>query len=205
MPIQLTFINKSSADDLNIVLFQKNMASRASDVAVAWKVLANCPPKSKTPFVFSPDLAVNASDSFGNATPLVAAEAGQLFDACPAEGILQYFGPTVNAASIQIRNQQAIGNIDANLYRGGNLLSVKTIAPGQKAVFQFIPILWIGILPGVVEGESISQMILPSIRTQLSLAGIVAADIVLTGGVSGEKTRPFKFALKNTVPAPSTL
>jgi hypothetical protein len=167
---------------------------------VAWKVLANCPPKSKTPFVFPADFIVNASDSFGNVTSMVAAEAGQLFDAHPAEGRMAYVGPTVNTASIQVRNQQAIGNIHANLYRGGQLLSVKTIAPGQKAVFQFIPTLWVGIIPGVVQGESISQMILPGIGTQISLAGIAAGEIVLTGGVAGEKIRPFKFALKNGVP-----
>ena len=52
----------------------------------------------------------------------------------------------------------------------------------------------------MVAGESISQMILPGIRTQISLAGIVAGDIVLTGGVTGEKIRPFKFTLRNSVP-----
>ncbi len=202
MSVELTLINKTTANDLNIVIFQKNMASRASDVAVAWKVFANCPPKSKMPFVFSDDLTVNASDSFGNITPMLVAEAGQLFDVYPAERRIAYVGPTVNTVSIQLCNVQPIGNINANLYRGGALLSVRNIAPAQKAVFEFVPTLWVGIIPGVVAGQAISPMILPSIGTQLSLAGLVAADLVLTGGVSGEKAHPFKFALKNTVPAP---
>ena len=203
MDIQLTFINQSNTSSSNIVLYQQNMASRAGNFAVAWQVIANSTPGSSFPFAFSPNLTVATTDGFGNFTPQVSASNGQLFQLSVTSNgnQLVYVGPTVNKASIQVRNGLQMGNINANLYRNNLLLATKTaIAPGQKAVFQFIPTLWIGFMPEIVQGQMINSAILQSANTQLALTGLASADIIMTGGGTGSTATPFKFTLKNKKP-----
>ena len=200
MDIQLTFMNQSNIDSSNIVIYQQNMASRAGNFAVAWQVIANSTPGSSYPFVFSPNLTVNAADSFGNFTPTLPASNGQLFQLSAATNNgneLAYSGPAVNKASIQVRNNLQIGNISANLYRNGTLLATKSgIAPGQKAVFQFSPTIWIGVMSQQVnQGDMINAAILQNVNTQLALAGITRANIIMTGGGVGSNAQPIKFAL----------
>ncbi len=201
MDIQLTFRNQSKSSNTNVVIYQQNMASRAGNFAVAWQVITNSTPRSSFPFAFSLNLTVGATDGFGNATPMLPANSGQLFSVAQTTSgnVLALTGPTVNKASIQVRNNLQIGNINANLYRNGNLLATKIgIAPGQKAVFQFVPTLWIGLMPQVIQGEIINAAILQSVNTQLALTGLASADIIMTGGGTGTTAQPIKFTLANT-------
>lgn len=204
MDIQLTFLNQSNVDNSNVVIYQQNMASRAGNFAVAWQVIANSTPGSSYPFVFSPNLTVAAADSFGNFTPQIPASNGQLFQlsATNNQNQLAYTGPAVNKASIQVRNGLQIGNISANLYRNGNLLATKTaIAPGQKAVFQFNPTIWIGVMSQVNQGDVMNAAILQSVNTQIALTGITKANIIMTGGGPGRTAQPIAFNLANVVHA----
>lgn len=201
MDIQLTFRNQSNSSNTNVVIYQQNMASRAGNFAVAWQVIANSVPGSSFPFAFSPNLTVSAADGFGNFTPHVPASSGQLFSVSQTTSgnVLTLTGPAVNKASIQVRNGLQIGNINANLYRNNLLLATKTaIAPGQKAVFQFVPTIWIGFMTQVTQGQIINAAILQSINTQLALTGLASADIIMTGGGVGTTTQLIKFTLANT-------
>ncbi len=103
---------------------------------------------------------------------------------------LAYVGGGTNPTEVQVANNLQTGAINASIYKGGKMLALKTsIAPKQKAVFQFKPTIWIGVTSEVEQGQVMNSAIISSINTEMSLLGIASADIVLTGGGPGP-TRP---------------
>ncbi|MDC0684918.1 hypothetical protein [Sorangium atrum] len=205
MDIQLNFINDSNdTNNSRIVIFQKNVGTDFDELSVAWKVIRYCGQGDNHPFVFPMEMAVCASDSYGNYTPQLLAQNGQLFTmTCTASGdSLSEAGYGTSTREVQVLNGLQKGAINASIYRGGKLLALKTsIAPQQKAVFQFKPTIWIGVASQVEEGQVMNSAIISSVNTELSLLGLVKADIVLTGGGPGTDSRPFQFNLENTVMA----
>jgi hypothetical protein len=94
------------------------------------------------------------------------------------------------------------GAVDVCIFKDGRLMGVKTsVPPGQKAVFQYQPALWIGVTSEVVQGQPINSAVMSDINTELSLIGIASADIVMTGGGPGEGSTPYVFNLENIVQA----
>lgn len=205
MDIQLKFINQSNdANNSDVVIFQKNIATDFNEVAVAWTVIHNCGQGDYHPFKWPEASTINAGDSWGNFTPQLQAEPGQLFQLQMATSgdHLSLAGPATNPQEIQLLNALPKGAISANIYKDGRLLASKTsIAPGQKAVFQFKPTLWIGVVSQVSAGDVMNSAILSSVNTEISLLGIASADIVMTGGGSGVNSQPFQFTLQNVVMA----
>jgi hypothetical protein len=204
MDIQLNFINNSN--DLNppVVIFQKNVATNFDELAVAWHVIENCGPGDNHPFAFPLATQIGASDSWGNYTPRLNAYNGQLFHLAPGTSgdILGVAGTATSSKQVQLRNDLSKGAINAFIYKDGLLLAAKTaIAPAQKAVFEFKPTLWIGIVSQVEQGEVMNSAILSDINTELSLLGIASADIVLTGGGPGSAATAYRFTLQNIVMA----
>ncbi len=195
----LNFINASdSLNNDNVVIFQKNNVGMESS-SVAWRVLENVGAGDNHPFEFSLNNEVAASDSYGNFTPLLSAFPGQLFAMIlgVAGDELVYQGAATSTQEIQVINNLTEGAIDANIFKDGLLLAVVTgMPPAQKAVFGFKPTLWIGNLNQVVQGQVMDSTITSTINTQLSLLGIARADIVMTGGASGQ---PFQFNMENIV------
>lgn len=205
MDIQLKFINQSNdANNSDVVIFQKNIATDFNEVAVAWTVIHNCGQGDYHPFKWPEASTINAGDSWGNFTPQLQAEPGQLFQLqmTTSGDHLSLAGPATNPQEIQLLNALPKGAISANIYKDGRLLASKTsIAPGQKAVFQFKPTLWIGVVSQVSAGDVMNSAILSSVNTEISLLGIASADIVMTGGGSGVNSQPFQFTLQNVVMA----
>ncbi len=171
--INLTFINNSNdVNNSQIVIFQKNVAANFDEIAVAWTVIKNCGVGSYHPFVYTQDTMVGASDSFGNYTPQLLAKKGDLFHMTrdSSGDVLSYKGPATDSNSYQVANDLSQGSINAGLYKSGKLLlSRSNIAPGQKAIFEIKPTLWIGIASQVDEGQLISSAVVSSINTELSL------------------------------------
>ena len=205
MDIQLNFINNSNdANNSKIVIFQKNVATNFDELSVAWKVIEYCGLGDNHPFTFPMEMMVAASDSYGNYTPKMIAENGQLFTmSLTASGDrLVASGAGTSATEVQVLNGLPRGAINANIYKDGKLLATKTsIAPQQKAVFQFKPTIWIGVASQVVQGQVMNSAIISSVNTELSLLGIAKADIVMTGGGPGPSSTPFQFNLENVVMA----
>lgn len=203
--IKLNFINQSNdQNNSQIVVFQKNVATNFDEIAVAWQVIKNCGVGSHHPFVYPIESAVAAEDSDGNITPLINAYNGQAFHMIRDNtgDVLKYFGASANPKEIEIRNDLVLGSIDAQIYKDGKLLAVKTgVAPGQKAVFEFKPTIWIGVVSEMEQGQVMNSAILNTVNTELSLLGIASADIVMTGGGPGSSATPFMFALENVVMA----
>lgn len=199
--IQLNFINQSNdANNSNVVIFQKNVASTFDELAVAWQVIKYCGQGDNHPFKWPVASTVGASDSWGNYTPQLSAQPGQMFRMVltPSGDQLQLAGPGSSPKEYQIANDLPKGAINASVYKDGKLLAVKTgVAPGQKAVFQFKPTIWIGVVSQVDQGQVINDAIMSSINTELNLLGVASADIVMTGGGPGPNSQPFEFTLQN--------
>ncbi|MFV8754431.1 hypothetical protein ACNOYE_28115 [Nannocystaceae bacterium ST9] len=203
MDIQLNFINNSNdANNSQIVIFQKNVATNFDELAVAWKVIQYCGQGDNHPFTYPMEMTVAASDSYGNFTPQMPAQNGQLFSmSLTASGDrLGATGPGTSSSEVQVLNALPSGSINANIYKNGSLLATKTaVAPQQKAVFQFKPTIWIGVASQIVQGQVMNSAIISSVNTELSLLGIARADIVMTGGGPGRDSSPFQFSLENVV------
>lgn len=201
MDIQLNFINASNdANNSQIVIFQKNVATSFEELAVAWQVIRYCGQGDNHPFVFPMRMDVAAADSWGNFTAHQEAQNGQLFtmQRTASGDHLALTGEATSPSEVQVLNGLEQGAISANIFKAGKLFATKTaIAPQQKAVFSFKPTLWIGVASEVVEGQVLNDAILSNINTELSLLGIASADIVMTGGGPGQNAVPFAFSLQN--------
>lgn len=198
--IKLNFINRSNDTNNNrVVIFQQNIAE--DYLPVAWIVIQNCGLLDNHPFKYPIDLQVSAGDSYGNYTPRVTAYESQAFDMIMdgSGDILRLSTtPASSPYEIEIRNQLNLGAISANCYRDGKLLAVKSgLAPGQKAVFEFQPRIYIGVVSQIEEGDVMNAAIISQVNTEINLFGITSADIVMTGGGSGTSATPFNFTLEN--------
>jgi hypothetical protein len=199
--IQLNFVNQSAdANNSQIVIFQKNVATGFSELPVAWKVIQYCGFGDNHPFVYPMGMKVSGGDSYGNYTPQLDAQPGDAFQVSltTSGDMLTRFGKSNYPTEVQVNNNLESGAISANIYKNTDLLATKTnVAPGQMAAFQFLPTIWIGATSQVVQGEVINSAIVDQVNTELSLLGIGRADIVMTGGGPGRTSKPFTFTLQN--------
>lgn len=202
MDVRLNLVNASSdTDHPRIVIFQRNPAA-VDNLAIAWRVIPMPPPNVSFPFAYPLEIALAASDAWGNVTPPVTVSDGQLYGMVrtPSGDALQYLGAAASREQVQCRNDLTQGAISANLYRDGKLLMSKTaIVPGQTAAFTVVPEIFVGAVASVEEGQVINDAVLSTIDTRFPLLGIVSADIVITGGGSGPEAPPLVFSLENVV------
>lgn len=202
--IKLNFINESNdQNNTEVVFFQKNVSTEFDELAVAWKVIKNCATGWHHEFTFPMEMRISAEDAWGNEiiNP-IPAHNGQLFHVYkdPSGDQLNYYGPGASRKEVQLRNDLLKGSITANIYKDGKLLATKTgISPEQKAVFQFKPTLWVGVVSQVEEGEVMNSAIISEINTELGLLGVSSADIVMSGGGTGSTASKFQFTLENIV------
>jgi hypothetical protein len=201
MDIKLNFINDSNdVNNSEIVIFAKNEATDVQETAVAWLVIQNCGRGDNHPFVYPMATQVGASDSWGNYTPRLNATNGQQFAVVrdTSGDVLKYNQPASSPKEIEVLNALQQGAINAGVYKSGKLYAQEIdVAPQQKAVFQFMPTIWIGVVSQAVEGEVMNSAIVSSVNTELSLLGVASADIVMTGGGAGPEAKPFMFTLAN--------
>lgn len=202
--IKLTFINESNdQNNSEVVIFQKNVATDFDELAVAWRVIRNCATGWQHEFTYPMEMKISANDSWGNeiCAPIVANN-GQMFHVYEdlSGNQLGYAGQSASKKEVQLRNDLAKGSIDGKIYKDGKLLALKTgVSPSQKAVFEFLPTLWIGVVSQIEEGEVINSAIMSDINTELVLTGIASASIVMTGGGTGQDALPFTFTLEDVV------
>lgn len=200
--IRLNFINRSAdTNNSSIVIFQKNVAADYDELAIAWRVIRECGHLDNHPFIYPMLFEVSGGDSYGNFTPRITAEDGQSFEMVHNNSgdVMQLSRtPAASQNEVEILNNLVTGSIDGNIFKDGKLLAAKTnMAPGQKAVFQFHPILFIGAVSQITEGVVMNSAIIQQVNTELPLFGVLSADIVMTGGGSGSDSLPFSFTLEN--------
>ncbi|RXK86887.1 hypothetical protein [Filimonas effusa] len=201
--IKLNFVNDSNdKNNSQIVIFQNNESFPFGDAVVAWTVIQNCGAGWNHPFSYPMKNTIAAGDSWGNFSPQLTADNGQRFSIIEdtSGDILKLTGESTDLKEIEVLNALERGAVSANIYKDGKLLAIKTdIAPGQKAVFQFKPTIWIGVASQVQEGEIVNSAVVSQINTEISLLGLKSADIVMRGGGPGHEAAPYTFSLENIV------
>lgn len=202
MEIRLNLINHSrDVANSSYVIFQKNVAENFGELAVAWLVVKNLSISANHPFVYPLGFKVSAGDAWGNYTPQLDATDGQVFEMRRSSSgdVLQLSGtPASSPTEVELHNVLPEGGISANVYRDGRVVASKTnISPGQKAVFEFKPRIFIGAVSHIEEGTAMRSAVLKTINTEIDLLGISSADIVITGGGGGPNATPFEFTLTN--------
>lgn len=203
MDIEITFINQSNdQNNSSVVIFQKNSATDFEEVAVAWTVIENCGLNWSHKFKYPLNFYVGAQDSWGNVSDLQLGAYGQKWDVVrttSGDTLRLDSNPASGMEEVEIQNNLAQGSIDAQIYKDGRLLATKTgVSPQQKAVFSFKPTLWIGVVSQIEQGDIMNSAILSDINTEISLLGIVKANLIMTGGGVGADAVPFKFTLVPT-------
>jgi hypothetical protein len=201
--IQLNLINHSNDhNNSSIVIVGKNVATGLNELAVAWQVIQHLGQGFSHPFTYDLDVSLAASDSYGNYSPQIPAENGTQFSMSLSDSgdVFAHTGQAASPTEIEVLNQLPQGAINAHVYRSGKLYATKTgIAPGQKAVFEFKPTIWIGVVSELQEGDIMNEAILSDINTELALLGITKANIIMTGGGTGADATPFQFSLQDVV------
>jgi hypothetical protein len=206
MDIELRFVNRSFAGNASeVVVFQKDVVMDFSALPLAWKVIRYCGRDCTHPFTFPQDFEVLLGDPWGNFAPRMQVPLGarvKVVDTPNGGQRLQRVLPAGPSGLVEVVNTLARGAVDVGLCKGGRPLAIKTsIVPGQKALFQPRPVLWIGVAGEIVEGTPIRSAVLSDAATELSLLGVASADIVMTGGGPGPDALPLTFSLENIVPA----
>ncbi len=201
MNIRLKVINRSdSGNQAEIVLFQRDVLARLDELPLAWKVIRNCGRDCYHPIDYPTEFEVAISDCHGNYSPRMQVANGQALSVTPTPtGRRLGTGRRPSLSSeFEVANELLRGSVDVNIYKAGLLMARKTaVAPGQKAVFRFQPTLWIGVASQVVQSTAVSSAVIQGLNTELSLLGIISADIVMTGGGSGPDAAPYVFTLEN--------
>lgn len=204
MDIKLRFVNQShDGNKSEVVIYQKNLLTSMASLAMAWKVIRFCGRDCYHPFAYPAGFEVCVADGYGNFSPRVPAESGQMLalESTPSGSRrLRRAGPASASNELDVLNDLDQGAVNVCVFRDGRMVGSKTaVTPGQKAVFQYQPVLWIGVASQIAQGAAISSAVMSSANTELSLLGIVSADIVMSGGGPGEGSTPYEFNLENIV------
>lgn len=187
--VHLTLINNtSSANSLNTLVFQVNLAdtSYQNPYAVAWKIIENFGMGDYHPFDFPLNIDVNVADEYGNYTPELLVNYGEMYEATESTSglILQYLGESQYFDIFSIVNHYST-NVGSYIYRNNKLLATKPINKDAYGRFSFnhsiVIIPFIGECP-YVEGEVFSYQDYSELTTEFDLTGIESADIIATGG-----------------------
>ena len=200
--ISLNIINRSNdLNAINVVIFQKNIATSFSDTAVAWQLFNFTSSNQIEPLVYEYDLDISCQDSFSNFTPKLDANIGSKYEMTMSSSgnELILSGVSQNSSEIELLNS-INAPIDGLIYRGNKLLARNSgISTGQSTFFRFNQTIFIGVVSGIIEGQVMDSSVLSSINTQISLLGIKSADVVMIGGGAGPSATPYSFYLENVV------
>ncbi len=200
MDIEITFINNSNdMNNSSVVIFQKNVATDFDSTTIAWKVIKNCGRNWSHKFTYPMSFDVGAADCYGNVSDIQAAFNGQKWEVVRSSSgdVLQLSAtPSANPNEVEIKNNLSMGSIDALIYKSGSILASKTgVSPGEKAVFQFQPEIYVGVNSQIEQGQVINSAILNDFNQKFSLYGLTKANLIMTGGGTGPTATPFTFDL----------
>lgn len=200
--IQIRLINQSDyLGSPQVVMLQKNLIKDQKGGVVAWKVVRNLGKDDYHPFQFPLEIAIGATDSLGAQIGLpMMAQYGMRYAVVQDKTINKIVsdGPGSIENGVELINQLKRGSINAQAYRNGQLLAAHSkTGPRRSAVLSFDQFIWIGVVPGVQEGNVLSPIDLAQVSTKLNLMGFRSADIVMTGGGNDPNVKPFNFELQN--------
>lgn len=192
----------------DVVLFQRNSAASIDDDVVAWKLIPQCDEGATYPFDYQLEQQVGIIDAWGNHTPLLHANGGDVFSVSDERGmtgtLLKPVCERGHPHVVAVRNDLDVGAISVIVYKDGRPLFKKNrVEPGELALFELKPELYVGACAHIEEGEVMNARIASAMQTKLDLMGLSSADIVMTGGGGGgvgRPARPLVFSLENQTP-----
>lgn len=199
--IKLVFRNNSQQGTNNdIVLFQKNANANVNEDAIAWKVISNCGVNDFNPFDYPMTQQVCIVDAWGNYSPLLDANNGDVFAVTDVGGrtgsVLSKTRDIGDPNMITVRNDLPIGAVDIVIYKDDRQLARKTgVTPGEESVFELQPYLFIGTCSDIVEGDVMDSDTVQSCLTRLNLLGLRSADVTMSGGGTGRTATAYVFGL----------
>lgn len=201
MDIELNFINESNdTHNTEILFFSQNVPPGTGEAVQAWTVIRNCAVGGHHPFVYPSESTVGYLDGYGNYTRQLPAAPGEAFKAVftdSGDSIVPN-GAADNPQAIELDNALEEDTITALIYKDGRIYTrLASLAPNGKASFVLEPKLWIGTLSHMTPPGATIPITASQANTEISLFGIASADIVMTGGGSGEDPQPFVFKLQN--------
>ncbi len=205
--IELTFINDyQNMEFVDVVISQRNQKPLSGkpvydETAIAWTVLKNCRYQQSYVFNFSTEIYMSVSVPGLATTPRTLVQYGQQWQVVQdSSGIsLQQQGTTSSDDVFAVQNNMKEMPININLYRHGRLMATEEqVLPQQNATFSFDETIYMGINPGVREGDVLEAM-LSNFTSQLSLSGLLKADVRLIGYQEGFQNGSMSFILTNEV------
>ena len=202
MDIKLRLVNQShDVNNSEVVIFQKNVAETFDELAIAWRVIKNLGFQDYHPFTYPMNFTIGAGDAWGNFTPDLQASVSQRWEMVrdnTGDVLKLSSTPAKSPEEVELYNGLKQGAISARIYRDGKLLAHKTnVSPAQKAVFKFLPKIFIGVVSQIEESDVMDSAILSNINTEINLLGVRNADIIMTGGGGGPDATEFQFNLTN--------
>lgn len=197
MAIQLRFCNYSQLQHTpDIVIFQKPVNAGWNGSAVAWLLIQHCGLDEFHPFSFPQAVVASLSRS----------ENGGFLGERVAEGeTIGLHHDVITQATtrgagqsntIDVCNDALDESAVLRVKRDGRLLAMHELAPHQRAMLRFEPVLWVGVAPpGVRQGDLITPDMYAGITASFPLAHMSSAEITMRGGANGDD--PVVFALEN--------
>jgi hypothetical protein len=169
MEIKLNFTNGSNdTHNSKFTVFQKNVASKFDELAVAWRVVQNVEPDERSTFrvpeIFTlPEtFRVSAGDSDVNGVAQLLAQGNHNFQVVlhPSGGPVEHAGQGILRWEMLAVNALTPGAVDGNLLRGGPLRGTQLYsAPQSTAAFSLGPLFRIEAIPGqAVEAALVSRV-----------------------------------------------
>ena len=175
-----------------------NAAIDILDLSRPWQIIRNLGQGSKRTIEFSDTQMVEVVDPDGNILPPLAAKRGEKFHITmgPSGTKLSVLGPASSPEEIEVLNGLASGSITVRILKDGHIAAEKTsVEPDQKAVFELLPRIFVDLRSEYDGGSMVSNNHLE----EFNLLGIRSADVVMSGGGSGETAVAFRFSIENTV------
>lgn len=201
--IKIRFINQATdCQPQDVLFFQKGVTVDFEEIAIAWKVVSNCPQGGYNDFVYTVATTINTVDPDMNHTMQIPAIFGNRYSLknTPCGGNQLSLESSAADSDIGVINELATGSITVNLYKDGLLLASKPgVIPGDTADFLLHPELYVGTATNIVQGSVLSSAVLKASNTKFDLTGVKSLDIVMTGGGTGKDAVPRLFTQQNVV------
>ncbi|PXA90394.1 hypothetical protein DMC25_07845 [Caulobacter sp. D4A] len=199
--VKLNFVNRSNGGPgTQVLVFGKPVTPAADEASSAWLVIQNCAPGWSHPFVWPAAVTIGVIDAWGNVSPQLAIENGQVATVTRTDSgeSLQLTDQTTSPEAFGVINQLPQGSVGVTVFRAGKpYVQTRALFPGSQVIFTFKPTIWIGAVSQVREGEPLTSAVVQQVNTEINLIGMAGADIVMTGGGEGPDAKPFVFSLEN--------
>lgn len=196
-------INKSSTPNLNLVVFQKNIADIDNNV-IAWNTIPYTDIGQSFKFEYNTSLEMRIVDSYGSISDRINVEYGKLYEATDNGNLIEIGVSEYSNEFDILNNVTSPTTTNVIIYRNNKVLyKSSNLINGQTLNLRFNPTFFIGeanvVFTGtttypVRQGSIIDTTTVSNFNTEISLIGIKSTDIIISGEVDN-----YSYSLSNIV------